>query len=190
MWYWALEIDRWLFNVVNRQLAAPFLDVLLPFMRKSSHWYPAYGLLVLISLRLGGWRAALSLLVAGAVTILISDAVLANGLKHWVERIRPCNDPRMQARLLLKDCGSGFSFVSAHACNHMALAILFGNVFRSNFRFAMVIAVIWAAIISFAQVYCGVHYPSDVICGAILGAAVGYVTSKYLFPFLYKKFGS
>ena len=41
------------------------------------------------------------------------------------------------------------------------------------------ILLIWAASIAYAQVYVGVHYPLDVLCGALLGAGIGYLTGHY-----------
>jgi len=39
--------------------------------------------------------------------------------------------------------------------------------------------IAWAAIISYAQVYVGVHYPFDILCGALIGSGIGYTVAKF-----------
>jgi membrane-associated phospholipid phosphatase len=100
-------------------------------------------------------------------------------LKHNIERLRPCNDPDMlmQVRLLLKKCAGGYSFISNHAANHFGMATFFFLTFRKIIpRFAW-IGFAWAALVAYSQVYVGVHYPLDVISGALLGLVIGNLTA-------------
>ncbi|MBI3232854.1 MAG: phosphatase PAP2 family protein [Bacteroidetes bacterium] len=115
------------------------------------------------------------------------DYLLANTLKHAVGRLRPCNNPSMHVNLLLKHCGSGFSFVSAHACNHFAIAGISTIILRLYSKKWVPIAYLWAAIISFAQVYVGVHFPIDILCGASLGILTGWFSTTYIYPYLSSK---
>ncbi len=115
------------------------------------------------------------------VTILLSDQISSTVVKPFFERIRPCNDPVMQSglRLLLDGCGAGYSFTSSHATNHFALAVYLTFTLRTWIgRYAWIL-FLWAATIAYAQVYAGVHYPLDVIGGALLGSAIGYWTSRF-----------
>jgi len=79
-------------------------------------------------------------------------------------------------------CGSGYSFPSAHATNHFAIALFLIFVFHDKWKPILPIALIWAFIISFSQIYVGVHYPIDTMAGAILRSSIGIATS-----FIYKK---
>jgi undecaprenyl-diphosphatase len=85
----------------------------------------------------------------------------------------------------LVGCGSGYSFISSHAANHFGLAIIIGSIFKSKWTWVKPTLVIWAAVICYAQVYVGVHYPLDVIGGAIIGILIG----KFTFT-LHEKFNS
>ena len=107
--------------------------------------------------------------------------------KHGFERLRPCNDPEfyLNVRLLLNHCGGGYSFISNHAANHFGMAAFFFITFKHLFKKWTWIAMFWAVMIGYAQVYVGVHYPLDVFCGALLGLAFGITTGS----FFNKRFG-
>jgi len=186
-----LHFDSELFLWINGKAANGFFDILCPFMRKASNWIPLYAILIW-QMFVKYKRDAFYLLIISAVTILISDQLSGNLIKHAVERLRPCNDPVIgpQVRLLV-NCGSGFSFVSSHACNHFAAAMLLGRIFRDQFSWLKLVLLFWAGLISFSQVYVGVHYPIDVFCGAILGVLIGWLsirfTEKYFPPFKLSK---
>jgi undecaprenyl-diphosphatase len=78
----------------------------------------------------------------------------------------------------LVPCGSGFSFPSSHAVNHFALAAflyLTTQWIPLKWRFFW---YVWAFSISFAQVYSGVHYPSDVLIGGLIGIYFGNIVAK------------
>jgi membrane-associated phospholipid phosphatase len=72
-------------------------------------------------------------------------------------------------------CGLGYSFPSTHATDHFALATFLCLIFYRRWKWVGIAALIWAAIICFAQVYVGVHFPVDVTAGALYGALVGWL---------------
>jgi undecaprenyl-diphosphatase len=82
-------------------------------------------------------------------------------------------------RLLLEHCSGGFSFTSSHATNHFGFAMFVflttKDVFGKWGRWLFV----WAATISYGQVYVGVHYPVDILFGALLGICIGTLTAGY-----------
>jgi undecaprenyl-diphosphatase len=80
-------------------------------------------------------------------------------------------------RLLLKQCSGSYSFISNHAANHFALASFAFLTFRGIFKKWMCLAYAWAFFIAYAQVYVGVHYPLDVLGGAVLGITIGSITA-------------
>jgi len=80
---------------------------------------------------------------------------------------------------VLAGCGGGYSFPSSHASNHFALASLLAPSWArgasSRWRWAL---FLWAASIAYGQVYVGMHYPVDVLFGALLGTAIGWGASR------------
>lgn len=174
------HIDREWFLAINNGMQNAFLDVICPFMRKQSNWYLVYAILLYICYR--KWNKHVLWIVLGAaVLVLLSDQVSANLIKNTVQRLRPCNEPTLAGMVhTVVGCGSGFSFISAHATNHFAIAVFFSLLFRNDYKWVTYVAMIWAALIAFSQVYVGVHYPFDVLCGALLGCTFGYIAGRFV----------
>lgn len=172
---WIQHIDTQLFFHVNHCSKNCVFDAVMPIVRDKTTWIPLYALLVFLIIRQHKWKAVYVIGFA-LLTLVLADQISAHIIKPLVQRPRPCNDASIgQYVHALVDCGSGYSFVSSHATNHFALAFYFISVFaRPSNRFYVVLGfVIWAGLISFAQVYVGVHYPFDVLSGALLGIGIG-----------------
>lgn len=170
-----IQWDKQLFTAINSGMQSGLLDMVCPFMRKQSNWYLLYAVIAFFLF----WKyqiRALWILMSAGLLILISDQVSANLIKNTVQRIRPCNDSdfKDQVRLLV-GCGGGYSYLSAHATNHFAIAIFLHQVWGRVYKWFLPVALFWAALIAFSQVYVGVHYPLDVLSGALLGTILGYV---------------
>lgn len=173
------QADRKLYLIINSEWSNNFFDIVMPFLRTKENWIPLYVMLAIwlvYRYKLNG----LIIIVFMALTVTLSDQLSSFVLKPFFERPRPCNVPELaeQANLLI-GCSGSFSFTSSHATNHFALATVFGLLFFKKYKWIFAIALFWAASISFAQVYVGVHYPLDVIAGAITGSIVGFIL--YLF---------
>jgi membrane-associated phospholipid phosphatase len=168
-----LRADHWLFTRINGEWTNPLFDTVFPFLRESELWVPFYlFLLVFITLnfaRKGGlWAFAL------IMTGVIGDLASSHLMKALVVRLRPCHDPAMIStiRVLVNYCPMSSSFTSSHACNHFAAATFIFATLRHTSRWWSIVFA-WAFLISYAQIYVGVHYPSDVLGGAILGSLIG-----------------
>ena len=176
-WEQLQQWDRRVFTVINRDGANSFLDAVMPFLRKAETWAPLYLFLlffVLLNFKSKGAWWVVFLLVTVAITDMTGNYIFKQGF----ERLRPCNDPDFygQVRLLLPSCGSGYSFISNHAANHFGIAAFFFLSFRHLLKKWAGVGFIWAAVVAYSQVYVGVHYPLDVIGGALLGLLCGTAT--------------
>ncbi|MBP9883927.1 MAG: phosphatase PAP2 family protein [Chitinophagales bacterium] len=173
-----LYYDQQIFFFINRQLSNPAFDFIMPYVRERDFWIPLYVLLVFYFVRLLKKWSWVALLTA-AITVVITDQVSSTLIKPWIGRLRPCNDPSLAEQVqLIVNCGSGFSFVSSHAANHFGIACFLIVMLQHRLKWILPVALFWAALVSFAQVYVGVHYPLDVICGGLLGVATGILAGK------------
>lgn len=179
-----LALDKQWFLAINNGLACPFLDWLCPILREQATWYLPYALIVYYFYKHYGINTWKIILVV-SLMIFISDQFSANLIKKTFMRIRPCNEPGLQGmvRHLISSC-NGYSFVSAHAANHFALALLLIYYFKHISLWVIPVAILWACIISFSQIYVGVHYPLDVICGGLIGGLFGISFAKYSLKYI------
>jgi undecaprenyl-diphosphatase len=179
--FWAslLKADQSLFELINGQWTCPFFDSFMPWMRTSEHWFPMYVLLLGYLFYKWGWKA-LKWILAVAITIGMSDQVSSFFFKPFLHRLRPCADPSMvhQVKLLIAACPTSFSFTSSHATNHFALAMFICMTLQPLLNKYVYLFFLWAAIISYAQIYVGVHYPLDVLAGSLIGITMGYALAK------------
>ena len=170
--------DKTLFELINQTLTNGFLDGILPWLRDKYIWVPFYIFLIaffIINYRLKG--LAVTLFVVA--TIAISDQTSSTLIKESVERLRPCKNPALEEQVrLLIDCGPAFSFTSSHATNHFALAGFLATILGTRWGWVPAAIYTWAFVVSYAQVYVGVHFPFDVLAGGIVGTLIGKVMAR------------
>lgn len=159
-------IDIWLFYAVNHGHSNVVFDVVMPFVTKVRHWYPVYviGLLYLLIWQGGRGRwCASAMMVAAAV----GDRFGVLALKEPIGRIRPY-DVLGDVNQLVGSGGG--SFPSNHALNGAAVAMILSMYYPR-------LAWLWwslALLSSYSRLYVGVHYPSDIAGGLLIGGALGY----------------
>ena len=170
------QLDYHLFAKMNGQWHNSFFDVFFPFIREPTVWVPLYFFLVVfvtLNFKSRGWIWVLFFLL----NVALSDNVSSRLIKENFIRLRPCHDPALfgHIRFLVAYCPESSSFTSSHAVNHFAAAMFIFTTFRKTLSPAWALLFLWAAAISYAQVYVGVHFPFDVFCGTIAGLILGYI---------------
>ena len=183
-----LHADQMAFLQVHVGWSNAFFDFILPPVRNPFFWIPVYIFLIYISLkkykRGQTYRDGLLWILAVVVVFAITDFTSASLLKPFFARLRPCNDPLLQPYIHdLVHCGSGFSFPSSHSSNHWGLSFFIIFTLGKKKNWIKYLAILWAFIVVFAQVYVGVHYPLDILGGFILG-----LSAALLLSFVFHKF--
>lgn len=178
-----LEIDQTIFYWINNDCANPVMDAVMPYWRDKKTWIPFYLLCVAFLSYKYRWKGFI-LALCTALTVGIGDTMSSKAIKPSVERLRPCRDVQMTEVRTLVHCGSGYSFTSSHATNHFAFAVFLISMLGGIMPKIKWPLLLWASSIALGQVYVGVHYPFDILCGAILGASIAliaaYITKRYL----------
>ena len=157
-----LSIDARVFLLLNRGAANPVFDIIMPFVTESDHWIIPMVIIWLLLIIFGGkkGRTAAILLI---FIITLSDQLSSSVIKPLVGRIRPCYALE-NARKIIHQAHSN-SFPSSHAANMAAAATLF-SVYYKRYKW---IFIFLALLVAYSRIYVGVHYPGDVVAGAVLG---------------------
>lgn len=162
------SIDTWLLHFINNTLSNPLLDKFFPFITEVKNWYVAYIILFLILVIKGG-RIGRVASIALIFLIIATDQFSSFFLKNLFARVRPCNV--FTDLNVLVTCTESFSFPSSHAVNNFAVAMFFTKLFPKLKWSFFIVAILQA----FSRPYVGVHYPSDVVGGALIGLFFGYI---------------
>ena len=181
-----LHIDTEILLAINGW-HAPWADQLMWIISAKATWIPLY--LLLIGLLVWRYRkpamtnvkwlqkvpACVVMIVAIGLAVGAADFIASGILKDWVARPRPSRVPELEGMLhLVNGYKSGqYGFVSSHAANTMAVALLFSLIWRN--KIATCGLMLWVAANCYSRMYLGVHYPTDILGGLIVGSLVAVV---------------
>lgn len=178
-----VDVDTSVFLFFNG-MHAPFWDSFMSMYSGRFIWVPMYATVLFLLYRSFGWRTATIYLLAIVLTITIADQVCATFIRPEIARLRPSNldNPLSTLTQVVNGYrGGSYGFPSCHAANSAAFAAFMVAMVRLR-KFTLFI-VIWAIVNCYTRVYLGVHYPGDLLVGAIIGSAVGctvFVVAKSL----------
>ena len=180
---WDVQIFLYFNNLGNEKW-----DWFWLFVTDKKTWIPLYVIfLILLYVKLG-WKKTLLAGVCIALMIACADQ-FTNILKNSFQRFRPCYTESIQGLFRPIDCeGRGkYGFTSAHASNHMAIAIFIGILLRRYYKWLLYILIVWALMVAYSRVYVGVHFTGDIFFGTLIGIFFSILFLK-LYYFLEKKY--
>jgi membrane-associated phospholipid phosphatase len=182
---WLDGIDKSVFVFIHERASAEWLDGIMKTLRNAATWIPLYALILYRMLRYYP-ADTFRFVMLSIIVFAICDYTSASILKPWFARERPCYDADLQQSLRgLIACGGRYSLPSSHASNHFGLAAFWYISFLHISGRRHYWLWLWAALIGYAQVYVGKHFPLDIAAGMILGLAVGLpmgIVFKYWRP--------
>jgi len=169
-----ISLDKRLFLYLN-QHHTPWLDPVMFWMSQTYTWVPLYAFLLFLAFKQYG-RETWLVVVCITITITLSDQLASGVFKPLFLRLRPSHDPELETLIHYVNGYKGglYGFASSHASNVFALATFFWLVFRKKYN-GIVILFAWAAVVAYTRIYLGVHFPGDVIAGALIGVLVAWV---------------
>ena len=159
---------------------ASWSDSLMWVVSQTMTWIPLYGLMLgLIVWKYRNWKPVVLILLGFVVAVGLSDFIASGILKPLVCRLRPTHEPAIDPIHLVKGYTGGlYGFCSSHAANTMSCALLFSLLWRN--KIATTGLMTWVALVSYSRVYIGVHYPSDVIAGWLVGVLLAVLVYRAL----------
>lgn len=165
--------DQQLFLLINGAHSA-FLDSVMYWFSDKWIWLPVYAILFFLIVR--NFRSKTWVVLLGAVLLVVlTDQLSVKLFKDVFMRLRPCHEPDLEGmvRTLYGQCGGKYGFISSHAANTFGIALFVGLLLRPNLKWLLPVLIVWATLVSYSRIYLGVHYPGDVLVGAIIGGLLG-----------------
>lgn len=165
--------DESLFLFLN-SFHSDFLDPFIFQATQTVTWIPFYAFLAFLIVRQFKMQS-IWIFAAIGLSILFADQFTSAFMKPFFERLRPCHDPRWEGIVHnFGKCGGLYGFASSHASNSFAIAMLINLSLKGKYKFLPWL-FLWATLFSYTRIYLGVHYPSDVIVGALVGIASAWL---------------
>ncbi|MDR1698917.1 MAG: phosphatase PAP2 family protein [Prevotellaceae bacterium] len=145
-----------------------FLDSFMMRFTTTEVWLPFFALIIYVLVK-NAKRDSVYIIVALLLVVLLADQISSSILKPLTERLRPSHNPAMEACVQLVNGyrGGHYGFVSSHAANTMGIALFTSLLFRYAPYTLCVFA--WALVNCYTRIYLGVHYPLDLLGGAVVG---------------------
>ncbi|HVZ79650.1 MAG TPA: phosphatase PAP2 family protein [bacterium] len=161
--------DVAVFRWINRGWSCPFLDSFFSYITDYRH--PLMLALIVVPVFYWLWKGGSQgrwLVLSLFAAVLISDQTASHAIKGLVERVRPCN--ALDGVLTPLGKSGAFSFPSSHAANMGSSMFLLSMAFPARRPLFLLIALL----VGLSRVYLGLHYPSDVLSGYVLGVLCGW----------------
>lgn len=168
-----LDIDLFLFF---NGLHNAWMDPIMFFISGKKEWIPLYFIFVFMIIRQFKWQSIWILLGIG-LTITLADQLASGIMKPLFARMRPSRSPDLNGLVHIVNgyTGGMFGFASSHAANAFGLATFLWLAFKDKYKWFVWI-FLWAFIVAYSRIYLGVHYPGDIIVGALIGVGFGQLS--------------
>ena len=167
-----IQLDTYIFRWINNHHNTT-LDQIMILLSDHTFWaislfiYFAY----MIYNRGKSYFRAIGIIIG---LFICTDTICFRLLKQNIKRYRPCYELQ-DVRIQKKDCGGYFSFPSNHAANS---ATIVSSLLMFHKQKIYQVLILLAMAVGYSRIYLGVHYPSDILFGYLLGITIVILSFK------------
>jgi undecaprenyl-diphosphatase len=179
-----INIDIKLFLFLN-SFHSEFFDSVMMFLTGKYSWILLYISILIFVFKKFGAKSSFIIIFLFIFTTILTDQTSVHLFKDVFKRLRPCFNPLIADIVhVVKYPGGQYGFVSSHAANAFGTVVLASLILRN--KYISILLIFWASVIAYSRIYLGVHFPGDVLVGALLGTFWAFVI-YYLFKYFDKK---
>jgi undecaprenyl-diphosphatase len=155
------------------------------FLTGKYSWILLYISILIFVFKKFGAKNSFIIIFLFIFTTILTDQTSVHLFKDVFKRLRPCFNPLIADIVhVVKYPGGKYGFVSSHAANAFGTVVLASLILRN--KYISILLIFWASVIAYSRIYLGVHFPGDVLVGALLGTFWAFVI-YYLFKYFDKK---
>lgn len=179
-------LDRHLFLAINA-CHSTFMDVVMWYVSEIWVFAPLFAYWLIMVYKRYGSRKLFILLGFLGLLIILTDQT-ANQTKHAIKRYRPTHNLEIQSQVHIVNAykGGQYGFFSGHSTNSFGIAMLLFLIFSKESLSFRCVFFAWAGLTAYSRIYLGVHYPSDIFVGLLVGLFWGWII-YLLIQFTFKK---
>jgi len=179
------HIDRQLFLILNGW-HNHFFDSFFWIVSNKFIWIPLYlfiAYLIIRKYKKQSWMVIL----ATILVIVLTDQTSVHLFKNIFMRYRPSHNLDLQnmVHIVHNYRGGLYGFVSSHAANTFGLAVFTALVLKNKTFWYLILS--WAIIVSYSRIYLGVHYPADILGGAVVGTIIASIVFFFSKKLIFRK---
>jgi undecaprenyl-diphosphatase len=174
-----IHLDKELLIFLN-SLGSEQWDPLWLVITNQIYWSPLFILIFYLTIKAYGWKQGGFMIFSMILLVAFSDQ-FTNLIKNTVQRLRPNNDPEIKHLLRTLISPKGYSFTSGHASTSTFLSVFVVLLLKDKYKYIYFI-LFWPLVFAYSRLYLGVHFPIDIVVGAIVG-----VTFANIYYFFFKK---
>jgi undecaprenyl-diphosphatase len=173
-----VEIDHQLFFYLNG-LHQPWLDVVMEAFSNKLFWIPLYAWIIYLMYK--KYEKGIFIILLCAIALIFFSDQTANVFKALVQRYRPTHNITFGhlVHTVNNYKGGSYGFFSGHATNAFALVMFSLRLLKPTNTYFIFIIIAYAFLTSYSRIYLGVHYPADIIVGALCGIGLGFLFSNF-----------
>lgn len=173
-------LDQKLFLWLN-SFHAESLNSLMLLLSGQALWLPFIVWFIYLGVKKENKKQAVFFIFFLVLLLICSDVTSSYLFKNIFTRLRPCRLEELKPLIYNfgQKCGGKFGFISSHASNSFALVTFSVLALKQHMKLSGMYFIL-PLMVSFSRIYLGVHYPGDILVGALNGIALSFIFFFFL----------